>query len=401
MSSTFRTQLPPSFTPQTSGGTPSHTKLSKVEIFAELKKNICSITIDGTKSSGFFISNNIAISTFHSATGMFMHHHTNGRVSIDHEAISVRFDGENSTGSIHYAEHTPKNMIEKSMQLDLLGIKVENTKDKKVFPLIDFELKEGMSVYYGGFPLSQSVVTMHKGTISSIDSSKDGVSYFTVDGTVVPGNSGGPILVQKDGELYLAGVMVAEVADLDPEFHPRSSTLSFLASQDSFGNQDEIEYDDGSTETFSRDQQIIQAVLGIEKNISTGIGKAIDARAIHLLFDKNVGLAHTKDSTDEIQVGKKKNAIPRTCGETSSKCSKYRELAASGKGPRTIRVNIEGEQQEYKVKNPHKSNYNKYQGNFYLAAADAIEAAYFANNNAFVPTLVFTFASVQHEMEIR
>ncbi len=206
----------PSLTPQTSGGTPSYTKLTKVEVFAELKKNICSVTIDGTKSSGFFLSNDVAISTFHSATGMFMHHHTNGKVSVDNEAISVRYDGEGSAGSVYYADHEPKDMLEKSMQLDLLGIKVENTKDKKVFPLIDFELKEGMTVYYGGFPLSQNVVTLHKGTISSIDSTKDGVNYFTVDGTVVPGNSGGPVLVQKDYELYLAGVMVAEVADLRP-----------------------------------------------------------------------------------------------------------------------------------------------------------------------------------------
>jgi len=397
MSSTSSVQpSPPSTTPVS---TLSHAKLSKVEVFAELKKNICSVTIDGTKSSGFFLSSDIAISTFHSATGMFMHHHTNGKVSVDNEAISVRYDGEDSAGSVYYADHKPKDMLDKSIQLDLLGIKVENTKDKKVFPLIDFELKEGMTVYYGGFPLSQSVVTLHKGTISSIDSTQDGVSYFTIDGTVVPGNSGGPVLVQKDGELYLAGVMVAEVADLDPEFHPRSSTLSFLADQDSLGDQDEIMYDNGTFQTFSRDQQMMQAILQIQKNISTGIGKAIDARAILRLFDINVGLTHAKDSAGEIQVGLKKDAVRRTYGETSSKCSKYRELAASGKGPRTIRVNMDGKQQEYKIKNPHQGNYNKYHGDFYLTAAEAIEAAFYKNNNTFAPSLTLSFHSVEYSLE--
>ncbi len=163
-----------------------------------------------------------------------------------------------------------------------------------------------------------------------------------------------------------------------------------------------MEYSDGTFQTFSRDQQMMQAILQIQKNISTGIGKAIDARAIQLLFDKKVGPIHAKDSADDIQVGKKKDAVRRTYGETASNCSKYRELAASGKGPRAIRVNIDGKPKEYKVKNPHQGkNYNKYQGNFYLAAAEAIEAAYLKNSSTFVPTLVFNFDSDQHELETR
>jgi len=54
-------------------------------------------------------------------------------------------------------------------------------------------------------PLTQKYLPFIK-VYSSI-SEKKGIHSFTIDGTVVSGNAGGPVLMQKNGKLHLIGVI--------------------------------------------------------------------------------------------------------------------------------------------------------------------------------------------------
>ncbi|MEK7625783.1 MAG: serine protease [Patescibacteria group bacterium] len=74
--------------------------------------------------------------------------------------------------------------------------------DKNRQPLISSEksVQEGMSVLFSGYPLSLMSLTTHQGIVSSIIKDPTGMTRYLIDGTVNPGNSGGPLL-DVDGKV--------------------------------------------------------------------------------------------------------------------------------------------------------------------------------------------------------
>lgn len=88
---------------------------------------------------------------------------------------------------------------------DSLEIQDEN------IPLVltNAQLKVGEKVYFGGYPFKKMDAYFHKGYVSSIGN--DG--KFSIDGVAVPGMSGGPIAIERDGKLYVVGTIASETFD--------------------------------------------------------------------------------------------------------------------------------------------------------------------------------------------
>ncbi len=59
------------------------------------------------------------------------------------------------------------------------------------------DVLEGMSIFFAGYPLAINTLMTHCGIISSKVNDATGMSRYSLDGTVNPGNSGGPLMNMK------------------------------------------------------------------------------------------------------------------------------------------------------------------------------------------------------------
>ena len=75
--------------------------------------------------------------------------------------------------------------------------------------LTEGNLHVGEKVYFSGFPFNTRNLHIHTGYVSSLG----GRRQFSIDGTAVPGMSGGPIAIQREGTLYIVGTMASETFD--------------------------------------------------------------------------------------------------------------------------------------------------------------------------------------------
>lgn len=72
----------------------------------------------------------------------------------------------------------------------------------------DPSFRPGDDVYFAGFLAGQNKPVIHKGTISSRDE-----KTFTIDGTVIRGNSGSPVVLIQEGRLTLVGTLASQILD--------------------------------------------------------------------------------------------------------------------------------------------------------------------------------------------
>jgi hypothetical protein len=310
----------------------SHTtpnKLNTVQIFDRMRAVICRVITPSNQASGFVFSPKLIITTYHSISGDLWEPipAEPGQFKLKLDDIQIESKKVNELLTCGLGIPRPQNcppdqkqkytdsFFSKSKALDLICLTVthESLANVDTFPLIpeNFTLKEGMKVYLAGFPLRQTSPTFHKGIISSVlVDSKNITTGFTIDGTIVAGNSGGPVFVEHQGTLYLAGVIVAEVADLDAEFHKTTHILEQIAEQ-AFpsGIYYTINCANGTNERFCRDQFMIKAINSIKKNMSTGIGKAIDARYIQQLMNPSISVDQfdARMQTNELLVKRPKS----------------------------------------------------------------------------------------------
>lgn len=268
-------------------------KMDNAGVFDRMREVICSITSPNSKSSGFFLGRNVAVVSFHPIVGDVCRPERE-RVQFSSEQLRLQYNQKEypvgfelpfpSACSMNQRQVFIDRYFGKAGKMDLMFLKTPQPVCNQFFPIIpeDFILKEGMKVYLGGFPFAQTVPTFHKGMISSVKrDAEDDMQYFTIDGTIVAGNSGSPVFVQIEGELFIAGIIIAEVADLDPDFRKVTSWLEHFGKQENLdGFHVTVTDPDGTRTSISRDQFVIKAINTLRRNMSTGIGKAVDARMI-------------------------------------------------------------------------------------------------------------------------
>lgn len=130
------------------------------------------------KGSGFvFLRENLVVTCAHVVS------------NIDGGSVSLQFPDEegfiNAKVAITNHEH------------DIALLKFEP--NKKRYPLIPSseDATEGTNVIFSGYPFDLMSLTTHQGIISSVVRDPTGMKSYLIDGTVNPGNSGGPLMNNK------------------------------------------------------------------------------------------------------------------------------------------------------------------------------------------------------------
>lgn len=75
------------------------------------------------------------------------------------------------------------------------------------------KVQRGDTVYLCGMPFQSTSPHVHEGKISLIERDPSGKFHMKIDGTAVPGMSGGPIVAIQDGQAVLIGMIASESFD--------------------------------------------------------------------------------------------------------------------------------------------------------------------------------------------
>ena len=226
----------------------------------------------------------------------------------------------------------------------------------------DYEVNEGDTVYFAGFPLEgTSKLIFHKGYVSSVDEvfvRGKKIRNFTIDGTIVAGHSGSPVVVKdkKQQQLHLIGMIVSEV----------------INSQEQLNSICEHE-----------DSKVREIARVIRNNLSTGMGRAVDIRICELLLSKgSLPLsdgAYKAVQDCDLEVGKPVISGSLPIGDNGKlRYWEWMPTNAKGKGPRGLTFIAPGMQDKMTYKfeeQPHdNTSYNKNQGELYSAAATKLKS---------------------------
>lgn len=359
-------------------------KLSNTEVFQRISRIMCSIASTEGESSGFLINNKGDVLT---VTHNLPNHWDEVQVQRDQEEIPYFLQAMTTLD---------QNQVNAGI-LDLLVLKTQIPAEQiACLPNIpsNFELQVGMKIFFAGYPLGQATATFHKGIISSISKDDQGIIRFTIDGTVVPGNSGGPVVLQYAGNLYLIGVITSEIVDLSLEDQktiaimkamqeqrernslpppPLGTTSTSIAHGDLISSFPITTSEGTEQVTIGNRDTIVLALDLIERNFSSGIGQAIDIRHLANLSPEHSNLAASSRFSYPVR-GKGKQLIRGTISQQL----KYIEVRyGNGAGNRGIKINLVHLTPgvgplTYKFSpNPHsEKRYNKDQKALYRCAAE-------------------------------
>lgn len=239
-------------------------------IFEELAKKVCRVVWRGADNremitAGCFIKreDQIRIVTC-------FHGHMKGTISITvkDNFRRVHFSVDPGISQELAAQH----------DLCLLSPKIgdlsnRSSRSSKAFDVLEERPFLGETVYFAGYPLGEEIPIVHRGLVSSVTNGS-----FTIDGTVVAGNSGGPVVVFREGQLRLIGVINSQMVDMTKQFFESEkvpmSNYHIVPSNDvapSYGGSDV--------------RQVIGDIIkNLLSNLSTGIGKAKQISELNKVF---------------------------------------------------------------------------------------------------------------------
>lgn len=217
-------------------------------------------------------------------------------VSLLSETVEIQYDRERMFGTIFFPEGKDKEKIKKNYAyFDIVPIKINSFEDDYCFSdganlddtkcidagkQIEFLSKDeelpmiGEKIYFGGYPLTQKEYTFSTGMISSI-TTEGPKKTFVIEAPVAPGNSGSPVFIQRNGEIYLIGIISSEVARISEKMYELRNTNNNQSK-----NIEPIQY--GNIGLYGSLGEITEALLG---NLSTGKGKVIELKDISDLYD--------------------------------------------------------------------------------------------------------------------
>ncbi len=389
------------------------TKLSTSEMYNQIRPLMCSINTPLGEASGFLLKEGVVLTVAH---------------NILFEEPNLIQLNHSSSDNPFFPSHLPSINQENAKVLDMFAFQT-NIKMDRVLPILPegAQLYEGMKVYFAGFPLGHEKITFHKGVISSLSHDQN-IAEFTIDGTIVPGNSGGPVIALHEGKPHLIGIITSEMADFSVEDLKTIGIIEQLKlASDNLLKAPPV--GDGGTvidsvlglitgikistpagtEVYPLSDRVVlgQAFGLIQRNLSTGIGKAVDIRGYKNLTDATA-IATTTAPYFFPTKGKKLIEGPIYYGEkteangkkTKIQILKYMEVRyGKGKGPRGIRITMSNGSGSFTYKfsqNPHNApgNYNKNQTELYENAGITFANQYMQNNTA-PPS--FTFSACQND----
>lgn len=259
-------------------------KPTRKEIYERIDDFICQIKTPKGTATGFCIGKNLILVPFHVVELVILEKINATQAKYEVKPIRCIYQG------ISYEADWYTLNPNTALALDCAIFTINDVDFPQMpdIPLFTDEIKPGEKVYFGGFPLTQEEPTFHGGVVSSV-SLKNGLSHFTIDGTVVPGNSGSPVFVVQNNMLTLAGIISYQVADFDPESQKTIEILKELKmAKDGSGMNYSIQIRTSKgpeTVKVNERDTICMALELIQRNLSTGIGKALHSQHLIDLCD--------------------------------------------------------------------------------------------------------------------
>ena len=122
----------------------------------------------------------------------------------------------NKTKIIYKNKEYKTKLIAKDKNLDLALLKA-NIKNNYFIKTFDKPIKKLQSIIAAGYPLANHLgddLKFTSGIISSLKGYNDDTTQIQIDAALNPGNSGGPIIDKKNGELVAVAVSVAARRDI-------------------------------------------------------------------------------------------------------------------------------------------------------------------------------------------
>lgn len=122
-------------------------------------------------------------------------------------------------------------------------------------------VRRGDTVYLCGMPFQSTSPHVHEGKISLIEREPSGRFHMKIDGTAVPGMSGGPIVAIQDGQAVLIGMIASESFDPIRGFVDAQNRLHLQLADQAVRNHHAEEYQEDwaamirSTPTFTQIRQ--------------------------------------------------------------------------------------------------------------------------------------------------
>ena len=138
-----------------------------------------------------------------SGTGFFVDN--NGHIVTNYHVVSP-CDGKQKI--VFNNKEYSANLIAKDEQLDLALLKV-NIKNKSFIKISNKPIKKLQSIIAAGYPGGKALsddLKFTSGIVSSLKGFKDNSSQIQIDAALNMGNSGGPIVDSKNGELVAVAV---------------------------------------------------------------------------------------------------------------------------------------------------------------------------------------------------
>lgn len=299
----------------------------------------------------------------------------------------------------------PKISLRNATKVDLCLLNIQTTLTPSYFYETTNDssyLSLGETVYFSGFPLLKEHPLIHKGCISSKEK-KENFAKFSIDGTVVEGHSGGPVVIVNNENLELIGIINSQMVSITTTLIKSSKmNIEPVSAFNDFSSS----YGDSDVRTVLQD-----LVNNFFRNVSTGIGNATSTTHLPFLFEataisppelnsnpmeSELPTAITKKGSYQIQ-------DPRTAKRKDVEFSMTaHELRTPGKGPRGLIVSIDGlpnSKYTYRLPNPHNGNYNNHVEKVYDAALSQLVDQY-ALNQHMPQNIQFEVKKVSYDMTL-
>lgn len=193
----------------------ANVSIERVSVFENISQRICRVLTGKQPSTGFVVEDNYILiaSQVLGVSGQVHRRDVLSPVEIVYRevkytaeyALHLRLDGR-SEGRFQLVSN-----------LCLCRIKDRDFPRLPSCRLLTGELKLGEEVYFGEYSATHGALSVHKGMVSSLDETvrenRMGRVCFRIDGTSLPGSVGGPVFIEREGEQFLAGIMISDIEE--------------------------------------------------------------------------------------------------------------------------------------------------------------------------------------------
>ena len=240
-------------------------KLNAKTILQAIGQRICQVSTIRGRCSGVFLGDRTVLVPFHAIGLKKEEDLPDGKSKFSIFPIEISYNETTYT-----AIWLPSQKLDNAYYYDISLFQITDedfTPFENVRWWADLP-SPGDKVYFAGFPLTQKSLSFHKAMVSSVEQTEE-ASYFMIDGTVLPGNSGGGVFICKDGEISLIGMIFAELANIDRDFVREKQLVKHRLADFQFQISD-----------VKLNQVLIKMLDTVFNNLATGIGKVISIKHV-------------------------------------------------------------------------------------------------------------------------